>query len=145
MRLLPVSIIDYLDTRDILRRVGPNEVKASPTGRWAERLSVGLTHALTSALSIRLPDIDIVTDPALAPPARQLLVDVQVFETEPDGKCQLTANWTLSDGNGRLIKRGERSTFIEQAGDSGDAEIASAMTRSVNRLADQIALIERNF
>ena len=46
IRLIPVSISDYLDTRDIVIRSGQNQVTASPTGRWAERLSVGMDFML---------------------------------------------------------------------------------------------------
>jgi uncharacterized lipoprotein YmbA len=140
MRVLPVAVPDYLDTRDIVIRSGQNEVKASPTGRWAERLSVGLTHALAAALASRVPDADTVVGPPSGRPAEQVMVDVEIFEIRPDGRCLLTARWTLSSGdNGRVAHSG-RGTFVEQAADTGDGAIASAMTRSIGRLAEQIAV-----
>jgi uncharacterized lipoprotein YmbA len=139
MRLLPVLVPDYLDTEDILLRGGQNEVKASPTGRWAERLSVGLTHALAAALASRLPAAAIVASRPIEPPARQILVDVESFEIRPDGQCLMTGMWTIASGDGGRVLRSERDTFVEQAADSSDAAVAAAMTRAIDRLADRIA------
>ena len=110
IRLLPVSVPDYLDTQDILLRSGRNEVKANPTGRWAERLSVGLTHALAAALASRLPAADIVANRPIVPPAQQILVDVETFEISPDGQCQLTGRWTISSGDGLRVLRSGRGS-----------------------------------
>jgi uncharacterized protein len=143
MRLLPVSVPDYLDTQDILLRSGRNEVEASPTGRWAERLSVGLTHALAAALASRLPAADIVANRPIVPPAQQILVDVETFEISPDGQCQLTGRWTISSGDGLRVLRSARGTFAERAADPSDAAIASAMTRAIDHLADQMAAVAR--
>ena len=38
VELKPVSLPDYLNSTDILLRDGQNELTASPTGRWGERL-----------------------------------------------------------------------------------------------------------
>ena len=61
LEIRPVSVPDYLDTRDILIRQGPNEISASTTGRWAERLSFGIAHALAAALAKRLPQLAVTT------------------------------------------------------------------------------------
>ncbi|MBX6376452.1 MAG: membrane integrity-associated transporter subunit PqiC, partial [Acetobacteraceae bacterium] len=51
----PVLVPDYLDVADIMIRQADNVVAPSPTGRWGERLSVGVTRALTLGLARRLP------------------------------------------------------------------------------------------
>jgi uncharacterized protein len=138
IELKPVSVPDYLDSSDILRSVGPNEVTASPTGRWGERLSLGLTHALASGLATRLPKtvIDTTSD---TEPARRLLVTVEQFEIEADGKCLLSARWRLTAADGAATASGERGIFSEAAGSIDDAAIAAAMSRAVDQLADRIA------
>ena len=50
----PVQLADYLDTRDLLVRSG-NQVVASRSGRWGERLSVGMTRALATSLAVNNP------------------------------------------------------------------------------------------
>lgn len=140
IRLLPVSVPDYVDTQDILFRGGQNEVTASQTGRWAERLSVGMTHALFAALGTRLPAANIVAaDRPIIPPVQQIQVDVESLEIRPDGRCLVIARWAVSSGDGLRVLRSERDTLIEQAVDKGDASIASAITRIIDRLADRIA------
>lgn len=139
IRLLPVSVPDYLDTREILRRDGRNEVTASPTGLWAERLSVGITHALAASLATRLGDAIVVTSQPEEPPSQQIKVDVLAFEINADGRCVLTARWTSMSGDGGRVLRRERDTFVERAAQSTDASAAAAMTRAINRLTVQIA------
>ena len=55
VQLQRVLIPDYLDTTDILLRVSVHEIHESTTGRFGERLSLGVTHALRSDLASRLP------------------------------------------------------------------------------------------
>jgi cholesterol transport system auxiliary component len=142
VRLSPVSVPDYLDTEDILIRSGANEVKASPTGRWAERLSVGVTQALTGALAASLPSTVIVTKQPIIPPAQQIVVDIEVFEIRSDGRCLLIARWSILGGDNLHGLGSGHDTFVEQAADASDAAIASAMTRAIDRLATQIVAVE---
>jgi uncharacterized protein len=148
IELKTVLVPDYLDSSDILRRSGANELIASPTGRWGERLSLGLTHALASDLAARLPHTVITTNPE-AEPTRQLLVDVDNFEIDTDGACRLTARWRFAAGNGTPIPSaagngtpipsGEHGSFSETARSLDDGAIAAAMSRAVDQLAGQIA------
>jgi uncharacterized protein len=144
IQLLPVSVPDYLDTREILRRDGRNEVTPSPTGLWAERLSVGTSHALAAALATDLPNAVIVTDPPRASPSRQIMVDVLAFDIGGDGRCLLTARWTVMSGDGGRLLHRESDNFVEEAAQSTDPNIAAAMTRAIDRLAHQIAAVSRN-
>ena len=138
IELMNVSVPDYLDSSDILRRTGANELTASPSGRWAERLSQGLTHALAADLRARLPH-DVITTDAGGAPTRRLLVDVESFEIAADGRCLLTARWRLAAGEGAPIGAGEHGSFSETAGSKDDAAVAAAMSRAVDQLADRIA------
>ena len=65
------------------------------------------------------------------------------FEISPDGQCQLTGRWTISSGDGLRVLRSGRGTFVERAADPSDAAIASAMTRAIDHLADQMAAVAR--
>src|SRR5580698_6948162 len=80
MQLQRVLIPDYLDTTDILLRVGPHEIQESSTGRFGERLSLGVTHALRSDLASRLPLYNIVLAQSAERPVRQILVNVDAFD-----------------------------------------------------------------
>jgi uncharacterized lipoprotein YmbA len=145
VRLLPVSVPDYLDTREILHRDRPNEVTASSTGLWAERLSVGVTDALAASLAIHLPDVVIVTGQPAVPPSRQILLDVLELEIGADGRCLLNARWESVSGDGSKVLRRESDSLVEQAAQVSDASVAEAMTRAINRLALRIVATARSW
>jgi uncharacterized lipoprotein YmbA len=145
LELPTVSLPDYLDTTDILLRYGRNELKPSKTGQWGERLSVGITHALEASLERRLPGMLVVHTPLSGQPARRLLVDVGSFDVQPDGRCVLTARWTIPGQDPGTAAVAEQGTFLTMAAAGSkesltDAAIVSAMEATVDQLADRIAI-----
>jgi uncharacterized lipoprotein YmbA len=143
VQLQPVIIPDYLDTSDILLRGGQNALKVSATGRWAERQSEGLNHALLADLALRLPRAQVTAAPPTSAAALQILVTVDAFDVRADGKCVLSATWTILDKNNQSVLVAERGAFIASAKDAagaiGDAEIVSAMAEATGQLADAVA------
>jgi uncharacterized protein len=141
MQLQRVLIPDYLDTPDILLRVGPHEIRESATGRFAERLSLGITHALRSDLASRLPLYTIVLAQSAERPVRQILVNVDAFDVSPTGRCVLVADWTILDADRKALLSADRGTFTTAAAgvNPGDGAIVTAMADAVRQLADRIA------
>jgi uncharacterized lipoprotein YmbA len=135
----PVTVPDYQDTRDILVRTGANELVASSTGRWADRLSVGITRALTATLAQRLPNMSVTAAPSVTPATWQVVVDVDTFEIWEDGPCLLGASWSILRGQNRQPTTSDYVRFAINPSGHSDAAIAAAMTDAVIRLADQIA------
>ncbi len=138
IELKTVSLPDYLDSTDILRRVGPNEVVPSPTGRWGERLSQGITGALASALSRRRPDLSIVTVPPPRP-GQRIVVDFQAIDIEATGQCRMVANWRITGADARGPWKIGHAVVDESAGSMDDAAVAAALTRAIDQLAERIA------
>ncbi len=136
LELRTVSIPDYLDTSDIVSRDGRNEIHVSTTGRWAERLSIGAAAALRAALTQRLPRVQIVRTNPTGP---RLLIDIEAFDMQADGRCVLNARWTVPTA----AQQSGAATIVTKAPVSGgaisDAAIVTAMTDAVGRLADRIA------
>jgi len=141
LQLQRVLIPDYLDTNDILLRVGAHEIHESATGRFGERLSLGITHALRSDLASRLPLYTIALAQPAERPARQILVNVDAFDVWPTGRCVLVADWTLLDADRRRLLAADRGTFTTAAAglNPGDGAIVAAMADAVRQLADRIA------
>jgi uncharacterized lipoprotein YmbA len=141
MQLQRVLIPDYLDTPDILLRVGAHEIHESATGRFGERLSLGITHALRSDLASGLPLYTIVLAQSAERPARQILVNVYAFDVWPTGRCVLVADWTILDADRKALLSADRGTFTTAAAgvNPGDGAIVTAMTDAVRQLADRIA------
>ena len=147
IELRPVLVPDYLDTTEILVREGRNELKPLTAGGWGERLSVGMTAALGAALSQRLPDLR-VTLSAGRTPARQILIDVESFDIWPDGRCVLTAQWTILDKNRQTVGASQRGVFVAASVRSTDgaadaANIVSGMGRAIDQLAVGVAFSVR--
>jgi uncharacterized protein len=147
LQLERVLVPDYLDTTDLLLRVGTHEIRESSTGRFGERLSLGITYALRSDLAAQLPTNTV----ALAQPAekfaRQVLVNVEAFDVWPSGRCVLVANWTILDRDRRAVLTTGRGTFVaaSRSGDiSSDAAIVSVMADAVGQLAQRIASAVRS-
>ena len=145
MELAKVALPDYLDSSDILFRDGRNELKSSQTGKWGERLSVGITHALTAALTRRMPKVQIVQSALSGQSARRLLVDVEAFDIRADGRCVLTARWTMPREEGQTTPISMRATVVTAisaaAGGSArtDDIVVAAMESALEKLADHIA------
>jgi uncharacterized lipoprotein YmbA len=138
IELKTVTVPDYLDTTEIMRRMASNEVVASPTGQWGERVSAGITHALAVDLARRLPTI-VIDSRGTAESPRRLLVDVERFEIGEDGRCALTARWRVNSLRDKGDGESRRGTFIEEARSNTDAAAAVAMTSAIDQLARQIA------
>lgn len=137
VELMTVTVPDYLDTSDILLRTGPNQVTPSPTGRWGERLSVGMTRALAAKLSAVLPGRVIETS-RMSDPDQRLQVAVDQLDVTTDGKCQMVASWLVTTRDGRIAAAGGRDSFHEAAESGADPAIAAALTRLVDQLAGRI-------
>jgi len=134
-----VQVPDSLDSTDIDRLTGANQMIASPTGRWGERLSVGITQDLVATLSRQLPQV-VIENRGAYEPTRRLFVAISRFEISQDGRCVVSARWRLTDAAGKVLSDSEEATFIETAGSGSDAAAAAAMTVALDHLGAQIAM-----
>ncbi len=137
-----VRIPDHLDTTDILLRTGTNGLLASDSGIWGERLSVGITQALTAALARRVPTALVVVHPP-ARPQIQILVDITALECRASGDCALTAHWSILQSRGdpgaSQTLAAAQGSFVTHADGPGDSGVVAAISAAIGQLADQIA------
>jgi len=142
LRLERVLVPDYLDTTEILTRVGGHELQPSRTGTWGERLSLGITHALRADLAARLPAQIVVDTQPTDQAVRRIRVSVDTFDVWADGHCILSANWSLLEKDARdavLTEHGAFTTAAASGGEPGDSKVIAAMADAVSQLADSIA------
>jgi uncharacterized lipoprotein YmbA len=139
-----VLLPDYLDTEDILTRDSAHELQSSASGRWGERLSAGVTHALGAELASRLPDYRVEPPRPTDRLAPQILVDVDAFDVWRDGRCMLSASWTIvqpGDRPGAAPPVSGREVFVTAPGPAsaaGDPTVVAAMAATVKKLADAL-------
>jgi len=138
IELRTVGVPDYLDTTDILRRTGPNQVKPSPSGQWGERLSVGLTDALAAHLALLIPGAVIVKSEAAVPSLR-LLIQIEQFDVAQNGLCTVAARWQIVARDRHTILAAERATLTVTATAATDEAVTAALSRAVAELSQQIA------
>lgn len=144
VQVLPVEVPDYLDTTDLLTRNG-SELISSTTGRWGERLSVGVTRDLIAMLAVRLPDLAVTTTAPIDRPARQVLVDIDTYEARADHEVVLVAHWTITDGKRETALDVQQVSVAVLVQSNDDASIVAAMSSALGDIAGQIAArIERD-
>jgi len=141
LQLQRVLVPDYLDTTEIVLRVGQHEIHESATGRFAERLSLGVTQALRADLASRLPQYTVALAQSIDESAREILVNVDAFDVWPTGRCALVADWSILDADHRTLLSADHGSFTTSTtgANSDDGAIVTAMADAVRQLADQIA------
>jgi uncharacterized lipoprotein YmbA len=142
LKLRPIILPDYLDTTDLVTRSGQYGIKVSQTGRWGERLSRGVTHALAADLGRRVPDT-IVTDVPSEASSAQIEVTVSAFDVTA-ATSVLVANWTIigqGDNRAPIMHTGTFTASVAAPG--GDLAVVAAMAETVAELSDEIAATMR--
>ena len=136
----PIKMPAYLDRQEVVTRVAPNRLELSGENRWAEPLDSDFTRVLAQNLASDLGTQRITFYPWY----NTTLVDYQVkinvyrFESDKDGKVDLTAHWQVLSGTGKLlIVRDSSYTETAKPGDAADS--AAAMSRALGRLSRDIA------
>lgn len=96
----PVTVPDYLDRTDIVRRATGNRLEVNAEERWAEPLRAGLQRLLIAVLAERLGPGYWVTAGAGRGAAIdiEVPVDVEAFEEDAAGQAVLTASWEVRAG-----------------------------------------------
>jgi uncharacterized lipoprotein YmbA len=139
LEVKPVRLPDYIDVTDILVRRPGNVLTPSQTGRWAERLSAGVTRAFAAGLERRLSGIAVTTSSPPERPSCQTTVDIQTFERSVEGPVLFVAQWWLLRSESNVTLIGERLNLVEPVATESDATIVAAMSRAIDRFAEQAA------
>ena len=138
----PVVFPGYLDRPEIAHRSGANQLQFADSDRWAEPLKATFSRTLEENLSVML-----ATDRInLYPWARstridyQVSVDVERFDADASGTVTLVAGWKIIlPDDGTVVSR-HRQTYTEAAGGMDYPAIVAAQSRTVERLARDIAM-----
>src|SRR5262245_23919149 len=91
----PVVVPPYLRRREIVTRVGSNELHASDADRWGEDLSLGLARALAENLVALDPELRVNAFAGHESGAAdyRVAIEVERFEPMSDGTVALQARW----------------------------------------------------
>ena len=102
VRLAPIALDPYLDSRYMVLRLQEYEVQFSDIHRWGEELSDNIQRALAQDLVATGAAADIVTRTG---EDADFVVSVHVhrFEGVPPDIAHLSVTWRLADATGRII------------------------------------------
>jgi len=134
-----VSVPDELDTEDIIVRDG-NILQRSHLGRWASRLSMGITDRLTERLGAQRPDALVTDRPLTETPAYRVLVNIGRLDVTSGGVATLDADWLIVPRDAAAPVVRDRGRFIVTGAVATDQDVVTLVGRSLDRLADAIAL-----
>jgi hypothetical protein len=137
IQVVRVSIPDELDSQDIVYREG-DTLHRSQRGRWASRLSVGITDRLTERLAARRPDGLITDQPAADAPSYRLLINISRLDVSIPGTAILDADWTIvPHDTGKPLLR-DRARFSAEGPVSTDQDVVALVGGLLDRLAGAI-------
>ena len=136
----PIKMPAYLDRQEVVTRVAPNRLELSGQDRWAEPLDSNFTRVLAQDLSSDLGTQRITFFPWYNTTIvdYQVKVNVYRFESDKDGRVELTAHWQVLSGTGKMLVVRD-SSYMETAKPGDASDSAAAMSRALGRLSREIA------
>lgn len=133
-----VALPDYLDSQDILTRQG-DRLDRSTNGRWASRLSQGVTDLLAAKLGQDWPGYMVTTQPLAESPALRLAVNISRMDIDSSGQGSLAADWALIPADEHQPILRSRGSFTTQGNITTDAGKVALTRELVEQLASRIA------
>lgn len=140
LRIDAVHFPPELDRIEIIRDVGPGELRLSDLDHWSAPLGQSARQALSADLVARLPAGKAIF-PHLAKPAGALGVTVDVLDFKTDGRgVLLQASWVVTGaGQGAAPARSGGTVTLHTDAPAADAAAtATALSALLGQLADRI-------
>jgi uncharacterized lipoprotein YmbA len=129
-----VTLPDELDTDVIVVRDG-SRLRPSRRGRWASRLSLGITDRLTERLAKQRPAALVTDRPLTETPSYRVLVNIQRLDVSADGFATLDADWLIVSRDSGAPGQRDRGHFTA----SGSVETDQGVVTLVETVLDQLA------
>lgn len=138
-----VGVPDYLDRRELLRRVNESEIARDPTALWAERPGKSITRWVTQALAAQRPDyaLESFTTADGRPPDAVLALTLDRFEPAADGTVRLRGSWVFAANGKQASQSGRFDADAPTSGSTAEASVAAlqlALATAVKQLASEL-------
>lgn len=137
----PVTVPDYLDRTEIVRRATDNRLALADNERWAEPLRAGLQRVLTADLAVGLGSGIWVTGGTdrSSPVDIEIPVAIEAFEPDASGQVALVATWEVRWSRTDHPGLRDRTRYQHAAAGAGTEAQAAAMSADVADLAADLA------
>jgi uncharacterized lipoprotein YmbA len=137
-----VTVPDELDTEDIVVRDGSTLRRSSP-GRWASRLSLGITDRLTERLAERRPDALVTDRPLTETPSYRVLINIGQLDVTAAGVATLDADWLVVPRDTAPPARRDRGRFTAAGPVATDQDVVTLVGGLLDQLAGAIDIGRR--
>jgi uncharacterized lipoprotein YmbA len=141
----PITLPQYLRRPEVVIRVSPSEIELSNTDRWAEPIESAFARVLSENLSQILGTRQVITFPWYNSAQIDYAVQVNVmrFETDPKGKPELDAQWTIRDARSGKILAGRDSDLTGAAEPSPSAGLSQTLGSLSQEIASEISRLNQ--
>jgi len=129
-----VTIPDELDTEDIVVRDG-STLQRSHLGRWASRLSLGITDRLTARLAERQRNALVTDRPLTETPSYRVLVNIARLDVSAGGVVALDADWQILPSDPAMPTVRDRGHFEASGPVATDQNVVTLVGGVLDRLA----------
>ncbi len=137
IEVVRVTVPDEIDTEDILVRNG-STLRRSERGRWASRLSLGITDRLTARLAASRPDA-LVTDRLQGETASyRVLINISRLDVTSGGVATLEADWLIAPHDPAIPTRRNRARFSATGPVTTDQQVVALEEKLLDQLAGAI-------
>jgi uncharacterized lipoprotein YmbA len=142
----PVELPAYLDRQQIATRTSTNRLSYSENDRWSAPLAETFSRVLAQNLAQLLKPVQMSQFPwqGNEAPDYQVKIDVQQFEGNSDQDARLTAHWSVSDRNKKILI-GQSSQLKRRAGSQSVEDSVKALSETLGDLSREIADSLRSF
>jgi len=137
-----VTLPDALDTEDIVVRDG-STLRRSTKGRWASRLSLGITDRLTQRLAERLPDALVTDRPLSDTPIDRIQINIGRLDVTAAGTAILDADWMIVPRNPKTPTQRDRGHFTATGPVATDQDTVTLLGKVLDQLAAAIQIGRR--
>jgi uncharacterized protein len=137
-----VTVPDELDTEDIVVRDG-STLRRSTLGRWASRLSLGLTDRVTQRLAERRPDALVTDRPLTDTPSYRVLINIGRLDVTAAGVATLDADWMIVPRDAGAATRRDRGHFSATGSVATDHDVVILLGTVLDQLAAAIDIGRR--
>jgi uncharacterized protein len=132
-----ITVPNDVDGTDVMVRDG-SILRRSPTGRWASRLSVGVTSRLAERLAERYPQMLVTTTPVSDTPAMSIRINISRLDIGADGTGVLEADWTTVPADPRQPEGQQRVRIVQSGSVATDADVVALVGQLIDALAADI-------
>ena len=136
----PIEVADYLDERQLVTRVAPNEIHLEEDHLWGEPLRDAFAQVLRGDLERQLGTRRVVMHPFEGvEPDVLVAVEVLRFEQIAGGPARVSARWTIRNPQGGEPSIHELTVDVTPGSTDPQAR-AAALSQGVARLSEAMAV-----